>query len=81
MQLFIVRLLVFEHHVDDIDQSAFEAAQGLGFGFAFGYFSLKILFGVLVTRSGYLGKRDAVDGGVQLAIAGFCLDVAEGFAG
>ena len=81
MQFFLIWLFVFEHHVNDIHQSAFEATESLRFGFAFGYFSLEIFLGVFVPRSGNLGQSDAVDGGVELAIAGFGFDVAERFAG
>ncbi|WUK73008.1 hypothetical protein OG876_01460 [Kribbella sp. NBC_00359] len=53
--------------VDNIQEASFECSEGLGFGVAGFAASLEVGDGVGVVVG--LGDRDAVDGGVDLAVA------------
>ena len=52
---------------DAAGEVAFEAADGFSGGFAFGAFAGEVVAGFGVTAGA--GDRDAVDGGVDLAVA------------
>jgi hypothetical protein len=56
-----------EGSVDDVGESAFERPEGLGGGIAAGDASIAERLGVGVVSE--LGDGDAVDGGVELAVA------------
>ena len=55
--------------VDDVGEVAFEGAACFAVGLAFGAFAGEVGAGAGVEPG--LGERDAVDGGVELAVAGW----------
>ena len=54
--------------VDDVGEVALEGASGFAVGLSFGFFSGEVGTGARVQPG--LGERDAVDRGVELAVAG-----------
>jgi hypothetical protein len=60
--------------VDDADEEPFEAADGFASAFSFGSFSFEV--GARAWLVAGLGDRDAVEGGVELAVAAAVESVA-----
>jgi hypothetical protein len=57
----------FQRVEDDADEESFEAADGFAAAFSFGLFAFEVGAGVGVVAG--LRDRDAVEGGVELAVA------------
>jgi hypothetical protein len=57
----------FECLEDEADEESFEAADGFAAALAFGSFAFEVGAGGFVDAG--LGDRDAVEGGVELAVA------------